>query len=609
MHLRQRKPSHSIGDQSCSSMIQNLKGDTVLQSELVIYERPLPATFEDVEDAELEVFFALGIVNPRGPTLTYLAAVGSPSYGVSRQVVFVMLNPFKQIIEQVGRFTIGEDFNPGLLDPFYKMTFGSCPTLILLDKYSDEAQRLRLATRLLTNFDEVNVDLTCAYVESFFGDPWRRVSKEMEGWLSDGGKASAFSAKRLSALAMQSEHIWPEIEALLFSWKGSIEMTGIDEALKRTAFPYARFQAHFWERLLPSLWLPEPPDAAKAPPEVVSHERFVAKSVEELRESLTKESWDDFGLDKLADLLRSSIILYGLEIEMDDIPHISRLYKSALQRGMDVDTRRMIEVDVFHVLEERRIPPVVFLPFLVHDPDASVASMAAIDFVSESPYVDGELYAVRELRTLFKSESLANRGAVFGGIVAIGDAELEPFLEEVRGLLSPDEIVQATRPHSHFLKHFTIQLCLRYCEELVDQKDEASQRNFGSWASALALCLQYDQTKIVRDAKRNFPCAGSAQPITILKTWPLREYAELIAPRLYALEAAEKAPRLFSDVLRAWGLEPSAPLAEQCIPDRDPSGRPTVPLRDFSASKLSDGESPKTKKQNYMPGSTEPPSH
>jgi hypothetical protein len=35
---------------------------------------------------------------------------------------------------------------------------------------------------------------------------------------------------------------------------------------------------------------------------------------------------------------------------------------------------------------------------------------------------------------------------------------------------------------------------------------------------------------------------------------------KMLAPEFYAIEAAEAAPRLFSDVLRKWGLKPRAPV-------------------------------------------------
>jgi len=46
--------------------------------------------------------------------------------------------------------------------------------------------------------------------------------------------------------------------------------------------------------------------------------------------------------------------------------------------------------------------------------------------------------------------------------------------------------------------------------------------------------------------------------LKILESWDLDQYARLIADRLYALEAHEPPPKVFSAVLEVWGLGPRA---------------------------------------------------
>lgn len=554
-----------------------------IKSTLDLFESPIPATFEDVDDVELEIFFALGIVNPYGPTLTYVAAIGEPKLGVSRQLVSVLLNPFSQDYKQIGRFTIGDDLTPQILDPLYKLTIGDCPSLILLSGNSNEQLRALRSEQILSTFDRKDVDRLCAWIEDYFGNPWDRIRAVMdEKKAPESEQSSVSSLKRLSYINTKTEHVWQELQALFYAWDGSINQAQISESLKRSAFPKDKFKHHFTERLLPSLWVPAPPADSSDPPPVIKPERYVAETVEQLRADLYRENWDDFGLDKLADLLRSAILLYGLQINMQDIPHISRLYQNAIVRGLDSETRLLIETEVFQEFEKRRISCVVFIPFIVEDPDQQVASKAVIDFISESPHVDGELYAIKELRSFFQGGRLTNRAAVFGGIVAIGDIELQPFLREFRGLLSPDEVTQAAKVHTQFLKHRTIQFWLEWCKELVERKDPIDQKKFGASAMALSICLKFDQHKAVHDAKRNFPCTGQAEAITKLRAWTLDEYAERIAPELYELEQLEEAPKLFSDVLRDWGLKPASPLVDQYIPEMDQKGAPLRALRNLA---------------------------
>jgi hypothetical protein len=554
-----------------------------IKSALQLYEMPIQATFDDVDDALLEVFFALGIVNPFGPTLSYVAAIGQPQVGVPRTLVTATLNPFHQEIRQVGKFVIGDDFHIGILDPLYRLTTGACPSLVLLSANWNEEIRLRRSLVILSTFDPTEVDRECFLIESYFGNPWDRISAVMKGQLPPGRRQTKVpSPIRLASINAKPEHLWPEIRALVYAWDGSINQTSIAENIKQRALSIERFKRHFEEKIFPSLWLPKLPAEHSVPPAVTSPARYEPQSISQLRTDLYKNSWDEFTLDQLADLLRSAIILYGLEVNGEDIPHISRLYQVALVRGVDAETRLLVEAQVFEAYEKQPMSNVAFIPFLVCDPDKNVASKAVIDFISESGYANGELTAILELRTLFQGSWLSNRAAVFGGIAALGDAEVQPFLKELKPLLSPEEVNQAAHVHTQFLKHRTIQFWLQWCKELINANDEHSQKKFGSCASALSLCLRYDHQNIVVDGKRNFPCTGQVEPITKLARWTLDQYADLIAPDLYDLEARESAPKLFSQVLRDWGLKPAAALMDQFIPEEVPEREKPATLRDRS---------------------------
>lgn len=116
----------------------------------------------------------------------------------------------------------------------------------------------------------------------------------------------------------------------------------------------------------------------------------------------------------------------------------------------------------------------------------------------------------------------------------------------------------------------------------MSSPNDDDQRNFGSCASALILVLEHNIVGRVSAGKRNFPCHKAPQAITREREWTIDEYAEFLATDLYAIEAAESAPRLFSDVLRKWGLKPQAGLLEQFIPDGRMRQFPDKPLRDLS---------------------------
>ena len=135
----------------------------------------LPSTFESIECASLEVFFALGIVNPAGPTFSFVAAVGDWQEGKVLPVVNVMLNPFSQSVEEVARLTVGATWEPmNDLEPLIELGFGSCPTLVLVSARIPEALRLSFTAKILETFGQ-RVVVVHERVSSHLGDPWTRV--------------------------------------------------------------------------------------------------------------------------------------------------------------------------------------------------------------------------------------------------------------------------------------------------------------------------------------------------------------------------------------------------------------------------------------------------
>ena len=553
-----------------------------------MYAEPLETSLSDLDSAVLDVFFAHMIVNPFGPTMTFVAAAGKPQIGQALPLVKVMLNPFTQDVQQIGRFWVGDTWTPLRdFDPLLELAYGSCPTLILISNQMEEGVRKELASKLFESFDE---DVARVYrsVEKHFGDPWTRVSEAMSGGNDEYEDITAEDAGlRMAGAIFNEKHVKPELSAFFYAWNGSIEKTGIGDHMKQIAMSSVAFKDFFFERIAPTVWLPTYSDQPEKEPEVKRPVKLKLESLEQLDELMASEQWRDFEEDRLVDLLRMLFFGYGYEGATSHVPNISKVYKHALAKGMDTDTRALLEAEMVQLVDSGKLLPVVFLPFLVLDDAVPVTTKAAIDFVSSSDYDDGELHAFVELRNLFKQGSLANRAAVFGALVAMGDEEVLAFLAELQPLLSTEEVREAARVHTQYPQHHAIQFWLKWAKKLVSSQNEFDQKMFGSCASALILVLKYDSVGKVASGKRNFPCQKYENPIEDFQFWSIEEYASLISNDLYAIEVIEARPRLFSDVLRQWGLEPRAPLVEQFLPEpgrdsetfrslRDPNAKPDL---------------------------------
>jgi len=535
-----------------------------------LYDKPILLELDDLDGSHLDVFFAYGIVNPFGPTLNFVTTASSNEEELSIPIIRVMLNPFQQVVYQIGTFMIGEEWNP-IEDflPLIDQSYGDCPTLILVTKNIDEDTRNALTKRMFQSFGKQVLQVYKS-ISTHYADPWTRVSQALAGFEYDSeGLNVDNTAKELATIVLKSEHVQTELQALFDAWEGSIEKTGIQENMKNAAMSEKVFRELFLNRLVPSLWLPNFTEKELEEPITGTTERLKIESLEHMFSILESEDWKTYKEDHLAELFRCLNYAYGQKGEAVYVKWLTALYHQILEIGINADTRLILEEELLNPVGQGKCHHIVFLPFLVADNNHQVVARASIDFVSTSDYYDGELYAFTELRTLFQQNSLVNRGAVFGALITIGDEQSINFAKELTYLLTPEEIKSASRVHTQHLNHLSIQFWIEWAKSLVKSIDPMEQTKFGNCATALTLGLQYEQFGEVVYGKRNYPCHLNDEPITQIKKWSIDEYAKIIADDLYEIESLETAPKLFSDVLRHWGLMPNAPLMEQYIPNVD----------------------------------------
>jgi len=341
------------------------------------------------------------------------------------------------------------------------------------------------------------------------------------GGHSDEADDPVSAAAYLADVVTSEVHVKPELQALFYAWAGSIEKTGISGHMQDTALISEEFKRFFFEKIFPAVWLPEFSEEEEKEPEIKQPQRLKFDSIEDVEKILASCLWKRFPEQQLVDLQRVLFFCYGAEGDTSYIAKISAVYKHAVAEGLDSDTRLLLEGEMVGLVEAGKALPVVFLPFLVLDDDVPITTKAAIEFVSSSDYVNGELYAFGELRNLFSRSTLTNRAAVFGALVAMGDSEVLEFLEELRPQLTADEVREAARIHTLFPQHRAIQYWLHWAKDVVSSPSEDDQRNFGSCASALILVLEHDIVGRVSIGKRNFPWHKTEHAITIEREWSI----------------------------------------------------------------------------------------
>ena len=182
--------------------------------EISLFNEPTPLRLDDLDGSQLDVFFAVGIVNPYGPTLSLVAAAGKPAEGIKLPVIEIMINPFSQRVLQIGNMLVGSEWSPVTdLAPLIQRDYGSCPTMVLISNQVADNVRFDLVAQILESHGD-QVKAVRQSVKTYFGDPWTRVSEEMRGIKHASDDESVKDAARdLASLLLSSKHFKPEFQA------------------------------------------------------------------------------------------------------------------------------------------------------------------------------------------------------------------------------------------------------------------------------------------------------------------------------------------------------------------------------------------------------------
>ena len=98
---------------------------------LELLEEPLDVAFEDIRNARLNVFFALGTLDSERPSWSCVATVGESQAGEPQPLLTVRLDPFGQRVQQAGWFSVGEVWNPlQVFPPLLARVGGASPALL-----------------------------------------------------------------------------------------------------------------------------------------------------------------------------------------------------------------------------------------------------------------------------------------------------------------------------------------------------------------------------------------------------------------------------------------------------------------------------------------------
>ena len=345
---------------------------------LEMLDVPVVLALADIETTPLCAFFALGTVNPYGPTLAFAAALGPWASGARASVVRAVIDPFAQAVQQVGWVDMGDDWQPQeLLAPLLALDLGECPSLLLLNAAVPASEREALAFEILSR-REAGAAERLTGVERYFAQPYERVGWEMQGAASEAVPVmTAESYAWLARLLLDPRHCYPELGAFLFAWRGSVEEVPMAEEKRASAFGFDRFAKFFSDRVCALLALPEKP-AADAPAERAASpagNRYQPESIAALDEMLARQDWRAMPPDQQHDVLKAALLAYGMGLDPKYLRETGTLYAHLIGLpGAEAGARLQVLREVNDAMRELPLQAEVFLPFLAFEPDRGVVA-------------------------------------------------------------------------------------------------------------------------------------------------------------------------------------------------------------------------------------------
>ena len=368
---------------------------------LELLEAPLEVAFEELTSATLEVFFAVAWLEALAPVVTLVATVGEPAPGVAQPLIRATLDPFAQRVRQIGWFTPGETWYPAqVFAPLLAELGDTPPQLLLLNEQLSDAQRAEIATQIFA-------------------------------------ATGAMDTPARGQQALASDYLWPTLREVLAAWQVAGESSAVPPD-----FPVEDFRTFLTDRLVPSLWWPEPPGEGGAQDSPAPDE-WAPASAQEVRFYLHGGEWRALEDDSLLNVLRHCLMLYGKEVNEHDIGPLAELYAHVIPRT-EPGARAALVQEVAGYAAEQIVHAVVLLPVVMKDPADEVVVPATMHFAAHSPLTpEGERYALVELRELLRHRGVANPAAVLAALVAHAPEADWSALEGLGALLTAADLVRA----------------------------------------------------------------------------------------------------------------------------------------------------------------------
>jgi hypothetical protein len=290
------------------------------------------------------------------------------------------------------------------------------------------------------------------------------------------------------------------------------------------------------------------------------------RKFDRLRPKDSVDAWIAEFDDDLQEALAAAAFGFGMTGFGPTDTQLTELYRYCLASGMSAARRWQVFSYVTDAVRRLNFLGIdAYLPFIAEDPDRQIACVAAKDYVANGPLIANDpMSRVKEIIGLIRVTPIVNVGAVFGGLMCLGDPRVCRLLRDTKNDLSRDQAEEAARCWSGVMSAATVEFVVDWLESLEGGFEDTL---FAGLVSNLLLQKRDMQVPMVTTGMLALPIESVSpeERLAMAKFIPFDDYCRRIAPRLLALESKEAHPKTMSMVISSWG-----------IADRDLTGFPDI---------------------------------
>ena len=255
----------------------------------------------------------------------------------------------------------------------------------------------------------------------------------------------------------------------------------------------------------------------------------------------------DTDTPSITDRLISRLATYATSDDEALIGPLRVLYREWVEVS-SADLRGQVLHRLIEGVEQGQFSANGLLPFVGCETDRGIASTAAISFAMLHPQSeDAAMHGVVMLRNGIAGGTMSNPGAVFGGLLNVGDWRVNRLLWPIRDVIRGDDLDQAVRVTTGRVSAAVISFLLDWVEQMspVDRVDR-----FNPIAAALVNQRTGAMIGLVALGGRVWPVADAEDEAADYV--PLDSYAASLLPRLQRLREVAPEPEVVDYIVDAW---------------------------------------------------------